>query len=64
VIEATEIAAPLDDYLMQVVQTLHTAVNQGMRRVNDDPQGANKPIHDCEEMLDIIMAGNVKEWIG
>lgn len=63
-IQPTTVAAPLDEYLMQVVQTLQTAVNQGMRRAADDPQGAAKPIEDCEEILDIIMAGNVKEWVG
>ena len=62
-IQPTSIAAPLDEYLMQVVQTLQTAVNQGMRRVADDAQAASKPIEDCEEMLDIIMAGDVKEWL-
>ena len=62
-IQPTPIAAPLDDYLMQVVQTLHTAVNQGMRRLADDPQGATRQIQDCQEIIDIIMAGNVKEWI-
>jgi hypothetical protein len=63
-IEPTAIAVPLDDYLTQVVQTLHTAVNQGMRRLGDDPQGATKQVQDCEEIIDIIMAGNLKEWIG
>ena len=63
-IEPTPLAQPLDDYLMQVVQTLHTAVNQGMRRVADDPQGATKQIEDAEEIVDIIMAGNIKAWIG
>ena len=63
-IEPTPIAVPLDEYLMQVVQTLHTAVNQGMRRVADDPQGATQQVQDAEEIIDIIMAGNVKEWLG
>jgi hypothetical protein len=62
-IEATPIAVPLDEYLMQVVQTLHTAVNQGMRRVADDPQGATQQVNDAEEIIDIIMAGDVKEWL-
>jgi hypothetical protein len=62
-IEPTPIAVPLDDYLMQVVQTLHTAVNQGMRRLADDPQGATRQIEDTEEIIDIIMAGDVKEWL-
>jgi hypothetical protein len=60
----TPIAEPLDDYLRQVVQTLHTAVNQGMRRAADDPQSARQQVADCEEILTVIMAGQVKEWIG
>jgi hypothetical protein len=39
----TAIAAPLDDYLREVVQTLHTA--------------------DCTEILGVIMAGDVKDWL-
>jgi DNA-binding FadR family transcriptional regulator len=57
-------AAPLDDYLREVVQTLHTAVNQGMRRAADNPQAAEPQIKDCQEILDVIMAGDVKDWLG
>ena len=60
----TPIAEPLDDYLREVVQTLHTAVNQGMRRAADDPRAATPQIADCEDILTVIMAGNVKEWLG
>ena len=63
-IQPTPIAVPLDDYLREVVQTLHAAVNQGMRRMGDGEQAAAKQIQDCEEIIDIIMAGHVKEWIG
>ena len=59
----TRIAAPLDDYLREVVQTLHAAVNQGMRRAADDPQAASPQIADCEDILTVIMAGNAKEWL-
>jgi hypothetical protein len=59
----TAIAAPLDDYLREVVQTLQAAVNQGMRRAADDPQAATPQITDCEEILSVIMAGDVKEWL-
>ena len=61
VIEPTPIAEPLDKFLLDVVQTLHTAVNQGMRA--DDPRVTEKSIQDCKEILDVIMEGNVKEWI-
>jgi len=60
----TAIAAPLDDYLREVVQTLHTAVNQGMRRAADDPRAAIPQITDCQEILSAIMAGDVQEWLG
>ncbi len=59
----TAIAAPLDDYLREVVQTLHTAVTQGMRRAADDPHAATPQITDCTEILTVIMAGDVKDWL-
>jgi hypothetical protein len=63
-ITPTPMAAPLDDYLREVVQTLHAAVNQGMRRAADDPKAATPQIADCEEIIGVIMAGDVKEWLG
>ncbi len=60
----TEIAEPLDDYLREVVQTLHTAVNQGMRRAADDPRAATRQIEDCQEILSVILAGQVTDWLG
>ena len=59
----TPISAPLDDYLREVVQTLQTAVNQGMRRAADDPHAATPQIADCEDILTVIMAGDVTEWL-
>ena len=64
VIEPTPLSQPLDDYLREVVQTLHTAVNQGTRRAADDPRAATPQIADCEEIISAIMSGDVKEWIG
>jgi hypothetical protein len=63
VIDPWPTAAPLDDYLREVVQTLQAAVDQGMRRASEDPRGATRQIKDCEEILDVIMAGHVQEWI-
>jgi hypothetical protein len=61
--QSTPIAEPLDDYLREVVQTLHAAVNQGMRRAADDPRGATRQIRDCQEILQVIMTGAVKDWL-
>jgi hypothetical protein len=63
-IAPTPLASPLDDYLREVVQTLHTAVSQGMRRAAEDPSAARPQIADCEDILRVIMAGDVHEWIG
>ena len=60
----TPIAQPLDDYLREVVQTLHTVVNQGMRRAADDPRAPNPRIADCQEILGVIMAGDIHDWLG
>jgi hypothetical protein len=63
-IAPTPIAEPLDDYLRQVVQTLKAAVNQGIRRAAEDPEAAAQPLADCTEILKVIMAGDVKDWLG
>jgi hypothetical protein len=59
----TPLAAPLDAYLREVVRTLQTAVSQGMRHAVNDPKAAEPQIADCEDILTVIMAGNVREWI-
>jgi hypothetical protein len=38
-------------------------VNQGLRRAADDPHAATPQITDCEDIISVIMAGDVKEWI-
>jgi len=52
----------LDEHLMEVVRALHGAVKQGVSH-KDDPKIMDKAIHDCKEILDVIMAGDVKEWL-
>ena len=59
----TPLAAPLDTFLREVVVTLHAAVDQGIRTANDAPAAADKAIADCKDILDVIMAGNVKDWL-
>ncbi len=62
-LDQTAIAEPLDAYLREVVQTLHTAVSQGMRRAADSPAAATAQIDDCAEILKVIMAGDVRDWL-
>jgi hypothetical protein len=59
----TPIAAPLDDYLREVVQTLQAAVSQGIRHAADDPAAASPQIADCQDILSVIMSGKVNDWI-
>ena len=56
------IAEPLDEHLLEVVRALHGAVKQGVSHT-DDQKVVDKAIADCKEILDVIMAGNVKEWL-
>jgi hypothetical protein len=56
------ITEPLDEHLLEVVRALHGAVKQGVSHT-DDPKVVDKAIADCKEILDVIMAGNVNEWL-
>lgn len=52
----------LDDHLLEVVRALHGAVKQGVSHSKED-QVMDNAIKDCKEILDVIMEGNVKEWL-
>ena len=52
----------LDEHLLEVIRALHGAVKKGVSHT-DDPKVADKALADCKEILDVIMAGNVKEWL-
>jgi hypothetical protein len=52
----------LDEHLLEVVRALHGAVRQGVSHT-DDPKMTDQAIEDCKEILDVIMAGKVNEWL-
>jgi hypothetical protein len=52
----------LDEHLLEVVRALHGAVKQGVSHSND-PKFVDKTIRDCKEILDVVMVGNVSEWL-
>ncbi|HEY7317959.1 MAG TPA: hypothetical protein VIE89_10320 [Candidatus Binatia bacterium] len=52
----------LDEHLLEVVRALHGAVKQGVSHSNE-PNVMDKAIADCKEILDVIMAGKVQEWL-
>jgi hypothetical protein len=61
---AWPLAEPLDDYLLQVVQTLKQATSQGMRHLDDSPSVVTRTIEECQSMLEVIMQGDVQAWVG
>ncbi|HEY7556016.1 MAG TPA: hypothetical protein VIH18_14535 [Candidatus Binatia bacterium] len=52
----------LDEHLLEVVRALHGAVKQGISH-KDDSKVMDTSIHDCKEILDVIMEGKVDEWL-
>ena len=52
----------LDEHLLQIVRALHGAVKQGVSHSND-PKVMDNAIRDSKEILDVIMAGNMSEWM-
>ena len=52
----------LDTHLLEVVRALHSAVKQGVSHAKD-PALVDAAITDCKEILDVIMAGKVEEWL-
>lgn len=60
--QATPIIDQLDEHLLEVVRALHGAVKQGVSH-KEDPKIVEKSIGDCKEILDVIMKGDVKEWL-
>jgi hypothetical protein len=52
----------LDEHLKEVVQALHGAVGWAMSH-QKEPELVDKAIQDCQEILEVIMLGKVKDWI-
>lgn len=52
----------LDEYLKEIVQALHKTVGYAMPHVKE-PAIADRAIHDCEEILAVVMEGKVSEWL-
>ena len=52
----------LDEHLKEVVNALHRAVGYAMPHIKD-PKIADQAIHDCKEILSVVMEGNVSKWL-
>jgi hypothetical protein len=52
----------MDEHLQEVVRAIQGAVKQGVSHSND-PKVVDNAIKDCKEILEVIMAGKVQEWL-
>jgi hypothetical protein len=53
----------LDEQFKEFIQALKSAVSSAMPHLKDDPRAVDKALTDCKEILDVVMEGNVKEWL-
>ena len=53
----------VDEYLQQVVQALHRTVKYAIPHVKRDAAVADQAVKDCEEILSVVMEGDVSEWL-
>ncbi len=51
-----------DEHLLEVVRAIHGAIKQGVSH-SDEPKVIDGAIRDCKEILDVIMEGNVSDWL-
>jgi hypothetical protein len=53
----------LDQQFKEFIQALKSAVGSAMPHLKDDLKIVDQAITDCKEILDVVMEGNVKEWL-
>jgi hypothetical protein len=61
--EAAPNTEAIDQQFKEFIQGLKQAVAAGIPHLKDDPKIVDQAIADCKEILDVVMEGNVKEWI-
>ncbi|MDH3443927.1 MAG: hypothetical protein OEN50_08400 [Deltaproteobacteria bacterium] len=61
--EAAPNTDALDEQFKEFIQALKGAVNSAMPHLKDDSKAVDKAISDCKEILDVVLEGNVKEWV-
>lgn len=54
----------LDEHMKEMVLALHAAVNRALPHLKDDPNLVEQALRDCKEILDVVLEGNVAEWVG
>ncbi|MDE3113553.1 MAG: hypothetical protein KGN00_10250 [Chloroflexota bacterium] len=54
----------LDEFLHDLVRALHKAVERGIAAARSDQAETDRALADCKDMIDLVMAGQVEEWVG
>jgi hypothetical protein len=52
----------LDQHLLEVVRALHAAVKRGVSH-SKEADVMDGAIKDCQETLEVILEGNVNDWL-
>ena len=53
----------LDQQFKEFIQAIKKAVGTGIPHLKDDSKIVDQAITDCKEILDVVMEGDVKEWL-
>lgn len=53
----------LDEHLKEMILALHAAVGRALPHVNDDPALVDQALRDCAEILEVVLDGNVADWL-
>jgi len=61
--EAAANTEALDQQFKEFIQALKSAVGSAMPHLKDDPKAVDKALMDCRDILNVVMEGNVKEWL-
>jgi phage shock protein A len=61
--EAATNTDALDQQFKEFIQAIKKAVAAGIPHLKDDQKIVDQSIADCKEILDVVMEGNVKEWL-
>jgi hypothetical protein len=53
----------LEQQFLEFIQAIKKAVGTGIPHLKDDAKIVDQSIADCKEILDVVMEGDVKQWL-
>ena len=63
-VEAAPNTEKLDEFMKDIVQAVEAGCTTAMPHLKDaDPKAVDQVIQNCEELLGLVMAGHVDEWV-